>query len=331
MTARSVPDKDVPCSLFVVGSFVAACSVKVERLPRAGETLRAQSFTIEAGGKGFNVAVAALRLGTRVDGVLAVGSDPFAAFARTSLERVGLPAEMLIAFPGATGAGVGLVDAAGENCIAVCPAANDLLSADEIATAQDRLREAGLVVAQFEVDDAPVLAAFAAAGQTGATRVLNPSPFRPIRDDMLTMTDVLVVNEVEAAALARQLGAPVAAPLQSEAQGWEALAQALLARGLRIVVVTLGASGAGAWTQDERRFQPAFAVDAVDTIGAGDAFLGGLCASLCEGTDLAQALRQAAACGAMAAARIGLLEALPTRAALADFIAQASAGLGERP
>lgn len=306
--------------VFVVGSFVAACSVKVDRLPQAGETLRAHSFTLEAGGKGFNVAVAAHRLGVPVDGVLAVGSDAFADFARDTLAQVGLAAAMLVQFEGPTGAGVGFVDAAGENCIAVCPAANDLLSEREIAAAS--LSHARVVVAQFEVSEAPILAAFAAAGQTGAMRVLNPSPFRALSTQLLGMTDVLVVNENEAAMLSRAFDV---ADQQAIGLPWSALAQHLIALGLKVLVVTRGAAGALAWTVQGSHVQAAFPVVAVDTIGAGDAFLGGLCAALCRGTPLPEALVQATACGAIATTRIGLLDALPTSDVLAEFLEHAGA------
>lgn len=317
MAAGSVSDG---ATMFVVGSFVAACSVKVERLPQAGETLRAESFTLEAGGKGFNVAVAAHRLGVPVEGVLGVGDDAFASFAAATLAQVGLPATMLVGFPGPTGAGVGFVDAAGENCIAVCPAANDLLSEREIAAASVALCRARLVVAQFEVGDPPILAAFAAGGEVGALRVLNPSPFRPLPPGLLSMTDVLVVNESEAAMLARSLEMPEPRAIDGP---WSALAQHVLTLGPKIVVVTRGAAGVLAWTVQESLSQPAFAVLAVDTIGAGDAFLGGLCAAFWDERPLDEALIQAAACGAIATMQVGLLQALTTSDVLANFLEHA--------
>src|SRR5579859_1532447 len=96
--------------IFVLGSFVAACSAKVEHLPRPGESLRAQAFTLEPGGKGFNLAVGARRLGAAVDGVLAVGDDFFSQLARPALVNAGLSTDMLRTHKGATGSGIGFTD-----------------------------------------------------------------------------------------------------------------------------------------------------------------------------------------------------------------------------
>lgn len=305
-------------SIFVVGSFVAACSVTVERLPRAGETLRANSFVLDPGGKGFNVAVAAHRLGAKVDGVLAVGSDFFGEFARDAVASSGLPADMLVRFDCATGAGVGFVDRQGENCIAVYPAANDLLSGDDIADRSSRLAQAKLVAAQFEVGNAPILAAFVEARAHGLTTVLNCSPFRPVPTAMLRLTDILVANRIEAAALAEQCG--VAVDL-GEPHSWDALAMHLKDFGVGTLVVTLGGDGVLAWSQSGGPIaQPALPVEAVDTIGAGDAFLGGMLAALAGGLPLRESLRWGAACGAMVANRAGVLGALPDLSALSAFL-----------
>ncbi len=111
-------------SVFVLGSFVVSCSAKVQRLPRPGESLAADIVTIEPGGKGFNLAVAARRLGAEVDGLLAVGDDFASAFAAPALAQADLPASMLIRVVGKTGSGVGFTDAHGETCLAVDPGAN---------------------------------------------------------------------------------------------------------------------------------------------------------------------------------------------------------------
>lgn len=305
-------------SIFVVGSFVAACSVTVERLPRAGETLRASSFVLDPGGKGFNVAVAAHRLGARVDGVLAVGSDLFGDFARDAVSACGLPADMLLRFPCATGTGVGFVDRHGENRIAVYPAANDLLSAHDIAARANRIAPCKLVAAQFETGNAPILAAFAQARASGVTTVLNSSPFRAIDAELLRRIDMLVVNRIEAVALARQCGLTLDPDVPTS---WGSLAYHLRDFGVRTVIVTLGADGVLAWDgEGEPLAQPAFPVRAVDTIGAGDAFLGGVLAALARGLSLAAGLRWGAACGALVASRAGVLDALPDQAALAAFL-----------
>ncbi|ACA20137.1 Ribokinase [Methylobacterium sp. 4-46] len=308
-------------SLFVLGSFVAACSATVARLPRPGETLEARAFQFDPGGKGLNLAVGARRLGARVDGLIAVGHDAFGDLAAAALRRADLPDTLLRRVEAPTGAGIGFVDAAGENCIAVYPGANARLGAAEVAEVADRLVRARLVLAQFETSDAAVSEAFRRARAAGVETLLNPSPFRPPPPGLLARTGILVVNATEAAALGEALGLAGAAPAD--------LAAALLDRGPRLVVVTLGRGGAIARAAGEPLLvQPALPVAALDTIGAGDAFTAGLAVSLAEGHPLAACLRHAAACAACVVARRGVFEALPDRAARDAALAALSAPPG---
>lgn len=294
--------------IFVVGSFVVACSVKVARLPRAGESLDAQAFVSEPGGKGFNLALAAHRLGANIDGVFAIGDDPFASVAVSAFEQAGLATDMLVTRPGSTGAGIGFVDQTGENCLAVSLGANRLLAADDIDV--DRLDRADLVMATFESPDAPIAAVFARARSRGTRTLLNPSPNRPIEPRILADTAILVVNRLEAADLG----------LDIDGSDVEAAAQALMRAGPDMVVVTLGEDGAMAFRQGQPSCrQAAFRVAAVDTIGAGDAFSAGFAVALLDGSPVEEALARAAACGALAACRFGAFEAFPTAVELDRF------------
>jgi len=205
MAATADAGRDAP-RIFVLGSFVAACSAKVERLPRPGESLSAQAFTLEAGGKGFNLAVGAKRLGAAVDGVLAIGDDFFSHLAAPALEQAGLPLRMLRVHKGATGSGVGFTDATGENCLAVYSGANRLLGAADIRPARGAITSARLVLAQFEIGDEPIVEAFRLARQAGALTLLNPSPYRDVAAEILAQTSVLVLNRVEALQMGASLG-----------------------------------------------------------------------------------------------------------------------------
>lgn len=307
--------------IFVLGSFVAACSAKVLRLPQPGESLRAEAFTLEAGGKGFNIAVGVRRLGAAVDGVFAVGDDLFGRLAEPAFERAGLARGMLSVHAGApTGSGIGFTDSDGENCLAVYPGANHLLSADNIR-ATGLSPQIRLVVAQFEIGDEPILEAFAMARTAGATTLLNPSPVRALDPRILRLTSILVVNRVEAAAFA---GDPDLAGTSASAGPSETmtrLAARLLALGPDIIVVTLGADGAFLCRHGAALMhQPAFHVEVVDTLGAGDAFTAGLAVSLIERRPLAECLRRATACGALATRRLGVFDALPSRQELEAFL-----------
>ncbi|MGU3362115.1 PfkB family carbohydrate kinase [Methylobacterium sp. M6A4_1b] len=309
--------------VFVVGSFVIACSVKVPRLPQAGESLGGSAFLAEPGGKGFNLALAAHRLGVAVDGLFAIGEDVFSPVVRSTFARVGFPADMLVPHAGTTGAGVAFVDPAGENCLAVCLGANLALSAEDVRAAAARLRGADLVAATFESPDAPIREAFALARARGIRTLLNPSPVRALDPAILADTAILVVNAVEAAALG--LGPPEA--IAAAATATPAIA-ALLDGGLELLVVTLGAHGAIAFRPGEPPLRrAAFAAAAVDTVGAGDAFAGGLIAALLAEAPIEEALRQAAACGALATGQFGAFDAFPTAGALSAFLG----GAGQRP
>lgn len=304
--------------IFVLGSFVVACTVKVDRLPMAGESLRGLDFNLEAGGKGFNGAVAARRLGAEVDGLLAVGDDLFAPLAAAAVADADLPPQIVVRVAGATGAGVGFVGPDGQNCIAVHPAANDRLSAAHVAGAASRIADAQLVLAQFEIGDAPIAAGFAMARRAGAVTILNPSPWRPIAPELASNTDVIVVNELEAAELAR--GSAAGAGLVD----WRTAFAPIYDLGVGTVVVTRGAHGAACFRRGcEPLEQAAFQVAALDAVGAGDAFLAGLAMALGAGRSWQESLRLACACGALATTQFGLLSALPNQAILQDFLASA--------
>ena len=301
----------IPPRIFVLGSFVAACTVKVDRIPRAGETLRAHSFKLEAGGKGFNCAAAIRRLGAEVDGLLAVGDDHFATLADTALAAEGLSSQLLLRIAGQTGAGVGFINSAGENWIAVHPGANALLSANHVEAATSRLLTTQAIIAQFEIGDEAIAAGFALARRNGTTTFLNPSPFRPIHPRVAALTDILVVNETEAAHLTGHEPTGCRDGLASLLAWGDRLAPVFRA-GTSAVVVTGGAAGAVAFRPELPPLaQPAFAVRTIDTIGAGDAFMGGLALSLVSGLNWAESLRCAAACGAHAVTGFGVLASLP--------------------
>lgn len=305
---------------FVLGSFVAAGTFRVDRLPRPGESLLASAVAWEAGGKGLNVAAGLSRLGIPVDGLIPVGTDHLAALAEPALRRMGLPTSMIRPHPGPTGIGVGFVGADGENCLAVHSGANLMLSRETVRAASARIRSSAMVLAQFEIGDDPIAEAFAIARGAGIPTLLNPSPFRLPPAEILATTSILVLNETEAEALLGLLRAEPIGPggLRAAAEG---LARTLHERGVAALVVTFGAAGArivldGSTILD----QPAYPVTAIDTLGAGDAFTAGLAAGRLEGRPWEEAGRRAAACGALMVARRGVLDALPDPDAVSDLL-----------
>ena len=308
--------------VFVLGSVVNACCVEVERLPRPGESLAASRFTSEPGGKGFNVAIGARKLGAEVDCLVAVGDDAFGRQAEAAFAAAGIATDLVRRTDIPTGAGVGLVRTDGETVVAVYPGANLHLAAEDVRAAAARIAQAAVVTAQFEIADAPIVEAFEIARRAGATTLLNPSPFRNLLPALLGATSVLVVNEREAGDLAAALGlteSVIGPDLGSR------LAAAVHARGPDTLVVTLGAAGAIAYVRGANKpiRQPAFAVDAVDSLGAGDAFVATFAVGLGERRGLAECLRRANAAGAVMATRSGVYAGLPSAAEI-DAMIQAA-------
>ena len=307
--------------LFVLGSFVQACCAELERLPLPGESLRATRFTAEPGGKGFNVAVGARRQGADVDCLVAIGEDPFGALAEAAFDAAGLATRLIRRYPVPTGAGVGMIGPGGETMVAVSPGANLSLSAADVRAAAAEVAAADVVTAQFEITEAPIIEAFGIAIEAGRQTLLNPSPFHPPSDALLAATRVIVVNEREAWDLASALG--LAGGFMS-AQAIVDLGAALFARGPELLVVTLGAQGAVAYGRDTGTpiLQRAFPVAAVDTLGAGDAFVATLAVGRAQARPTAEILRRAAAAGAIVATRAGVCDSLPTAAEIDGLLAR---------
>ena len=288
----------------VLGSFVHAHWWSVARLPGAGESCLAHAVHSELGGKGLNVAIGIHRLGVEVDLVVGVGRDAAAQALGDLLAQEGLGQQHVYPVAADSGRGAGLVDAAGENSIAVFPGANMDIGAPEIAQAAQAIGRASLVYGQLEMAAAAVLAAFTVARAQGVRTVLNASPAAGVSPALLAVTDVLVVNAVEAAQLLA-LGAQ---------DGPRGGAPAFMARWPgHALVVTMGAVGSEVFVRGQPAYrQPAMpARQGGDSAGAGDGFAAGLCAALAQGLDWSQAMQLASQCGAAVASGKGVLDHLP--------------------
>ncbi len=294
-------------TVVVVGSVNMDLVVRVDSLPGRGETISGGTFTRTLGGKGANQAAAAARLGARVRLVGLVGDDDFGREAREDLRSRGIDVSGLgTSSTSPTGVAAIVVDASGDNAIAVASGANHDLTGDTVREHLARIEEDGVVLlANLEIADDAVAAALDVVAERGWRSVLDPAPVRPIAPDVLAGCDVLTPNEHEV----RALGEP----------------EELLAHGVGAVVVTRGAQGADVWPADGRGWHQApFPVDVVDTTGAGDAFDGALAWSLGAGHELTEAVRVAAVAGALACRSLGARTGLPARdeleAALAGWI-----------
>jgi len=302
-------------ALVVVGSANTDLVVRCPRIPQPGETVLGGSFFQASGGKGANQAVAAARLGAHVRFVARVGRDPFGAAARAAYAAEGIATDHCREdSAAASGVALILVDGQGENAIAVAPGANARLSPADVDRAAEAIRGARLLVLQLEVPGDTILHAARIADAAGVPVLLDPAPVPEdgLPTGLLELVTILKPNESEAARLSGRAVDGVA--------GGIAAARVLRARGPRLVVVTLGSRGAVVADADGEVFVPPFPVTAIDSTAAGDAFTGALAVGLAEGLPPREAVRRAAAAGALAATREGAQPSLPTRGEWEAFL-----------
>jgi ribokinase len=288
---------------------------RAPRLPAPGETLVGTHFQMGFGGKGANQAVMAARLGAQVTVVARVGRDIFGDDTRKNFEAQGIDTTHL-RVDDTRSSGVAPIwvnEATGQNSIIIVPGANDALSPEDVRAAADHITGAQIVMCQLETPIASTLEAFRIARAAGVRTILNPAPAAPLPDDLLALTDILAPNEIEAAMLS---GLPTGT-LDEVA----AAARALQARGPRTVILTLGARGALLVDGDSApQMVAAEAVQAVDSTGAGDAFVGSLAYSLASGQPMAEAVRVACAIATRSVLKIGTQTSFPYRDELADLL-----------
>ncbi len=293
----------------VVGSLNADLTITTDRLPSAGETVAGHDFAIRPGGKGANQAVAAVRLGSALSLVGAVGDDVHGNMLVQAADRDGIDTDSIVRIAGtSTGVAVIEVDANGENSIVVFPGANGRLAPHHVEQEAERIAAAAVVCLCLESPLETVIAAMRLGHKAGAIVMLNLSPFKEVPAEVLADADLLLVNEHEAAQL---LGST------DPTLDWEATARGFTARGVRDVVVTLGARGSMVIQGGPENLPvltpiPAAPTSVVDTTGCGDAFTGAVADSLARGEGLVAAARRAAVVASMAAATGGAQDSYPT-------------------
>lgn len=293
-------------SITVVGSSNTDMVITAPRIPSPGETILGGSFVVAPGGKGANQAVAAARLGGAVTFVTRIGKDMFGDVALTHYQGDHIDTTWIVRDEDTpSGIAMIMVAAGGENAIAVASGANMRLTPDDVDRAAAAISTADAMILQLEVPYETVQHAATLAARYNVPVILNPAPARELDDTLLKHIDYLTPNESEARILT---GIEVVDDV-SAAQA----AQALLARGVGTVILTLGAGGAWWATRDGSGLIPAPQVEAVDTTAAGDAFNGGLAVALAKGSGLSEAILFANHVGALAVTRLGAQPSLPTR------------------
>jgi ribokinase len=314
--------------VLVVGSANMDLVVDVDRFPVPGETVFGRTFAMHPGGKGANQAVAAARLGADVCFIGKMGNDVFAERLRESMSSQGVRLEHLLIDPELpTGTALITVDSSAQNEIIVVSGSNMALTPGDMDDHEDAFAAARVVLFQLEIPVDTIVRAAQIARSHGAMVILNPAPAAHLPAELFGLIDYITPNETEASALT---GIPVADVPSAEAAG-----RALVKKGVRNALLTLGEKGSLLVSRETVRHFPAFMVDAVDTTAAGDAFNGSFAHFLTLGYSPADAIRNANAVAALAVQKAGAQHSMPSAAELASFLEEdastgsAAASLGD--
>ena len=294
--------------IVVVGSINMDLVVRAPRHPQPGETILGTNFQTFPGGKGANQAVAAARLGGKVHMVGRVGDDAFGDTLLATLQSDLVDTRFILRSEN-TASGVALITVSdeGQNNIVVVPGANGQLTEGDIQAAESVFEEAAVVVCQLEIPLPAVAEAARLAHRYGAKFLLNPAPAQPLDSSLLNQIDFLIPNERELALLTGMDLTTLAA-------------DALHDLGVKCLIVTLGSEGVLVMEQNQSYHIHPYAVEAVDTTAAGDAFVGAFALALTEGEEIKDAAIFGNAAGALAVTLAGAQPSLPSRPDLDKFL-----------
>jgi ribokinase len=282
----------------VVGSANIDLTTFADRFPKPGETIFGQNFHLGFGGKGANQAVAARLCGADVCMVARVGSDLFGPATIENFEKLGIDSTYVKQVEGlSSGVAPIFVEPNGQNRIFVVKGANDAIRPSDVDGAADMLQSVDCIVLQFEIPIDTVYYTIRFARKHGIRCILNPAPAQTIDMKALEGLDYFVPNESEAEAIS---GVPVKTP-----QDAKACAQKLVENGIRRVIITLGANGSLLASREGTEHIAPFAVQSVDSTGAGDAFIGSFAVFLGEAVSEREAVLRANLYAALSTTGVG--------------------------
>ncbi|MFT8708327.1 MAG: ribokinase [Sporolactobacillus sp.] len=301
-------------TIAVIGSNMVDLITYIDRMPKEGETLEAPNFEMGCGGKGANQAVAAAKLGSKVVMLTKVGDDIFGDGTIHNLQSYGIDTRFVEKVPD-TSSGVApiFVDRSSKNSILIVKGANQKLTSADIEQAADELKNCALIVVQLEIPLKTVYAAIHFGTIHHIPIILNPAPaVNTLELERIRHVDYFMPNESELEIL-------TGLPTQTADQARKA-AKSLIEQGMKNVIVTLGDGGSLWVTENQAQYIPAYSVQAIDTTGAGDAFIGCFAHYLDEQKDVAVALRKATAFAALSVTRKGTQVSYPSNEELQTFL-----------
>ncbi len=299
--------------IVVIGSSNVDLIMKMDHLPEKGETVTNAEFFQVYGGKGANQAVAAARVGGNVAFISCVGEDAYTPRMVQNYKEDGIDTSCVFHEKEvASGYALIMIGDAGNNYISVAPGANYKLTSKRIDEALPLIREAAVIVMQYEVQQETIKYVIDQANNLNIPILWNFAPARAFDLSYIPKVNILVLNEVESGFLAKM-------KVENEADA-ENAAKKLIENGVDKVIITLGSQGAFVMTKAEKVSVPAFSVDAVDTTAAGDTFCGAYAVAMVEGKNEKECLRFASAAAAISVTRMGAQPSAPTRREIEDFL-----------
>lgn len=300
-------------AIFVYGSLNMDLSIEVDAFPKEGETLTGRHFMQSGGGKGANQAVAASLAGAKTYLVGALGKDAFGEELLQDVKAYGVHEEGIVRKDGPTGCALILLEK-GDNRIVINPGANGLLNEKDGGFIGDNGKEGDFLIAQLEAPLPTVEAVLTSSHQQGLYTIFNPTPVKELPNSLYPSLDLLVVNEVECAFYS--------GVTPEKEKDLQKAYQTLAKKGLKRLLVTLGKRGS-IFLDDKTllRADP-YPIQAIDTTGAGDTYIGYLSALLSEKKSMAEAMRYASAASALACTKRGAQKAMPSRKEVEAFLLQ---------
>jgi len=297
----------------VIGSLNMDMTVKVEELPKLGETIFGDDFYESCGGKGANQAVAISKLGMETEMIGMVGKDSQGEKLIQNLNKYGIKSDNIIKSDDLTGRAIITVDKKGDNNIIVIPGSNFKITKEYIQEKQDVIASSDVVILQNEIPFETVEFSLLKAKELGKITIFNPAPARQLNEKIFKNTDYLILNETE----------------MEEIFGIGINDKVYIGRifhkkkecGIRNIILTLGDNGSVLFSEDDNiKKYDAYEVKAVDTTAAGDSFIGAFTMKICETGDADKAIKYATAVSAIVVTRQGAQDSIPTREEIEKFI-----------